>query len=177
MRFVAPQPVEGWLIVIVAGIALAVDVVTAVLTYALSKKSMNIRAAFLHNVADALGSIGVIVAGTLIILSRLAGGRSDRHADDRGLHPVAGLHRDRRRDPPHARHPARRNSSAPGNFRRRTKSGPGHPVHQDRLSGVALRRHRDINSTEAGRPSLAVMPKIARCKRKEGRYLCIRIPR
>jgi Cation efflux family len=112
MRFVAPQPVEGWLIVIVAGIALAVDVVTAVLTYALSKKSMNIRAAFLHNVADALGSIGVIVAGTLIILSRLAGGRSDRHADDRGLHPVAGLHRDRRRDPPHARHPARRNSSA-----------------------------------------------------------------
>jgi cobalt-zinc-cadmium efflux system protein len=29
---------------------------------------MNVRAAFLHNVADALGSLGVIVAGTLIIL-------------------------------------------------------------------------------------------------------------
>ena len=29
---------------------------------------MNIRAAFLHNVADALGSIAVIIAGTLIIL-------------------------------------------------------------------------------------------------------------
>ena len=67
MRFVEPQPVEGWLIVIIAGIALAVDLVTALLTYALSKSSMNIRAAFLHNVADALGSIGVIVAGTLII--------------------------------------------------------------------------------------------------------------
>ncbi len=68
MRFFAPEPVAGWLIVIIAGIALAVDLVTALLTYALSKESMNIRAAFLHNVADALGSIGVIVAGTLIIL-------------------------------------------------------------------------------------------------------------
>ena len=29
---------------------------------------MNIRAAFLHNVADALGSVGVIIAGTLILL-------------------------------------------------------------------------------------------------------------
>jgi cobalt-zinc-cadmium efflux system protein len=48
--------------------ALVVDVGTAVLTYALSKHSMNIRAAFLHNVADALGSVAVIVAGTAIIM-------------------------------------------------------------------------------------------------------------
>ena len=68
MRFIEPQPIQGWLIVIIAGIALAVDVITALLTYSLSKGSMNIRAAFLHNVADALGSVGVIVAGTLIIL-------------------------------------------------------------------------------------------------------------
>lgn len=68
LRFIEPQPVEGWLIVIIAGVALAVDLVTALLTYALSKHSMNIRAAFLHNVADALGSIAVIVAGTVIIL-------------------------------------------------------------------------------------------------------------
>jgi cobalt-zinc-cadmium efflux system protein len=68
LRLFAPQPIEGWLIVVIAAIALAVDAVTAALTYTLSKESMNIRAAFLHNVADALGSIGVIVAGTLIIL-------------------------------------------------------------------------------------------------------------
>lgn len=67
-RFLKPQPVAGWMIVIIAGIALAVDVATALLTYSLSKESMNIRAAFLHNVADALGSVAVIVAGTLIIL-------------------------------------------------------------------------------------------------------------
>jgi cobalt-zinc-cadmium efflux system protein len=67
-RFLDPQPIAGWVIVIVAGVALAIDSVTAMLTYALSKSSMNIRAAFLHNVADALGSVAVIVAGTLILL-------------------------------------------------------------------------------------------------------------
>lgn len=68
MRFAEPQPVDGWLIVIIAGVALIVDAITATLTYAMSKSSVNIRAAFLHNVADALGSIAVIVAGTLILL-------------------------------------------------------------------------------------------------------------
>ncbi|MFK5977912.1 MAG: cation diffusion facilitator family transporter [Rhizobiaceae bacterium] len=68
LRFISPESVDGWLVVIIAGIALAVDLVTALLTYALSKQSMNMRAAFLHNVADALGSIAVIIAGTLIIL-------------------------------------------------------------------------------------------------------------
>ena len=68
MRLFDPQPVDGWLIVVIAGLALVIDAVTAALTYAMSKTSMNIRAAFLHNVADALGSVAVIVAGTLILL-------------------------------------------------------------------------------------------------------------
>ena len=67
-RLVDPQPVEGWIVVIVAGGALAVDLVTAALTWRMAKTSANIRAAFLHNLADALGSVGVIVAGTLILL-------------------------------------------------------------------------------------------------------------
>ena len=68
MRFITPEPIEGWIVVVIAAVALVIDLVTALLTYALSKESMNIRAAFLHNVADALGSVGVIIAGTLIIL-------------------------------------------------------------------------------------------------------------
>ncbi|QKK08511.1 MAG: cation transporter [Planctomycetota bacterium] len=60
--------VDGWIVVIVAGVALAVDVATAVLTYAMSKSSINIKAAFLHNLADALASVVVIITGTLIIL-------------------------------------------------------------------------------------------------------------
>lgn len=67
-RFAEPEEIEGWTVVIVAGIALVVDIVTAVLTYAMSKNSMNIKAAFLHNVSDALASVGVIIAGTLILL-------------------------------------------------------------------------------------------------------------
>lgn len=68
LRFFQPAGVDGWLVVIIAGVALVVDLVTALLTYSLSKQSMNIRAAFLHNLADALGSVAVIFAGTLIIL-------------------------------------------------------------------------------------------------------------
>ncbi|MHC0053523.1 cation diffusion facilitator family transporter [Actibacterium sp. D379-3] len=67
-RLLDPPGVEGWIVVAVAGVALLVDVVTAILTYAMAKDSMNIRAAFLHNVADALGSVAVIFAGTLILL-------------------------------------------------------------------------------------------------------------
>ncbi|QDL92874.1 cation transporter [Paroceanicella profunda] len=67
-RFFDPQPVEGWTVVWIAGVALVIDVITALLTYAMAKDSMNIRAAFVHNVADALGSVAVIVAGTLILL-------------------------------------------------------------------------------------------------------------
>jgi cobalt-zinc-cadmium efflux system protein len=67
-RFVEPEEIEGWTVVIVAGIALIIDIATAMLTYTMSKKSMNIKAAFLHNVSDALASVGVIIAGTLILL-------------------------------------------------------------------------------------------------------------
>ena len=67
-RFITPEPVAGWTVVIVAGIALAVDVFTALLTYRQSKTSMNIKAAFLHNVTDAMASVGVIITGTLILL-------------------------------------------------------------------------------------------------------------
>ncbi len=60
--------IDGWMVVIIAGIALVVDAATAVLTYTMSKESVNIKAAFLHNVADALASVAVIITGTLIIL-------------------------------------------------------------------------------------------------------------
>lgn len=66
-RIYEPQIIEGWTVLVVAAIALIIDVGTAVLTYHMSKTSMNIRAAFLHNVSDALASVGVIIAGALIL--------------------------------------------------------------------------------------------------------------
>ena len=68
MRVFDPEPIAGWVVVIIACVALVIDVITAALTYAMSKDNLNIRAAFLHNVADALSSVAVIIAGTLIIL-------------------------------------------------------------------------------------------------------------
>lgn len=67
-RFFDPREVAGWAVVIVAAVALVIDTVTALLVLKLSKDSVNMRAAFLHNVADALGSVAVIVAGTVILL-------------------------------------------------------------------------------------------------------------
>ena len=68
MRFLDPQPVDGWLVVGMASLALVIDLVTAWLTFRMAKDSVNIRAAFLHNVADALGSVAVIAAGIAILV-------------------------------------------------------------------------------------------------------------
>lgn len=63
-----PEPITGWIVIIVATIALIIDTITALLTWRLSRHSINIRSAFLHNVTDALASVGVIIAGSLILL-------------------------------------------------------------------------------------------------------------
>ena len=68
MRMIDPPEVIGWTVVILGGIALVVDTLTAMLTYSMQKGSVNIRALFLHNLSDALASVAVIVGGTLIIL-------------------------------------------------------------------------------------------------------------
>ncbi|WP_297185226.1 cation diffusion facilitator family transporter [uncultured Porticoccus sp.] len=68
MRLINPPEVTGWMVVIVGGVALLVDTLTALLTYSMQKGSVNIRALFLHNLSDALASVAVIVGGTLILL-------------------------------------------------------------------------------------------------------------
>ena len=68
MRFIDPPEVKGWWVVILGGIALVVDTLTALLTYSMQKGSVNIRALFVHNLSDALASVAVIVGGVLILL-------------------------------------------------------------------------------------------------------------
>jgi cobalt-zinc-cadmium efflux system protein len=60
--------VQGWIVLVVATVALVVDLVTALLIFRLSRDSMNIRAAFLHNLADAMSSVAVIFGGVVILL-------------------------------------------------------------------------------------------------------------
>lgn len=66
MRFVDPPEVAGGIVMILATLALIIDLATAVLTWRLSRESTNIRAAFLHNLADAGSSVAVLVGGALI---------------------------------------------------------------------------------------------------------------
>ncbi|MCZ4263065.1 cation diffusion facilitator family transporter [Limimaricola sp. G21655-S1] len=68
MRMIDPPEVRGWTVVILGGIALVIDALTAGLTYSMQKGSANIRALFLHNLSDALASVAVIIGGTLILL-------------------------------------------------------------------------------------------------------------
>lgn len=68
MRMIDPPEVAGWTVVILGGVALAIDTLTAMLTYSMQKGSVNIRALFLHNLSDALASVAVIIGGALIIL-------------------------------------------------------------------------------------------------------------
>lgn len=63
-----PPAVAGWTVVILGGIALFIDTLTALLTHSMQKSSVNIRALFLHNLSDAFASVAVVAGGTLIIL-------------------------------------------------------------------------------------------------------------
>jgi cobalt-zinc-cadmium efflux system protein len=67
-KYFNPTVINGWIVIYIAGIALVIDIASAVLTYMSgAKSSMNLRAAFIHNVSDALASVAVIIAGFLII--------------------------------------------------------------------------------------------------------------
>lgn len=65
-RLSNPPEVAGGLVVALAAFALIVDLATAALVWRLSKDSVNIRAAFMHNLADAGVSVAVIFGGLLI---------------------------------------------------------------------------------------------------------------
>lgn len=68
-KYFNPEPIDGWIVVWIATIALVIDAVTAWLTYRTGvKNNLNLKAVFIHNMSDAFASIVVIVAGALIIL-------------------------------------------------------------------------------------------------------------
>lgn len=66
-RFYNPQPIDGLVMFVVAIIGLLGNVITAVLLHRGSKENINIRSAYIHIMSDALSSVGVIVAGWLIL--------------------------------------------------------------------------------------------------------------
>ncbi|MCB2078380.1 MAG: cation transporter, partial [Novosphingobium sp.] len=68
-RFSDPEPVAGGVMMIVAGIGIVINTLSAMLFAAGRKSDLNLRAAFLHLMADAAVSAGVVVAGLLVVLT------------------------------------------------------------------------------------------------------------
>jgi cobalt-zinc-cadmium efflux system protein len=67
LRFKNPAPVKGISVVVVAAIGVIINTITA-LMFITGQKDLNIRSAFLHMAADALVSVGVVIAGIVIMV-------------------------------------------------------------------------------------------------------------
>lgn len=66
-RFQNPQPVVAGPMLVIAIIGLAVNVIIALVLRDHDHQDLNVRSAFLHVLGDALASVGVIVAGIVIL--------------------------------------------------------------------------------------------------------------
>jgi cobalt-zinc-cadmium efflux system protein len=65
-RFIQPQPLPGKTISIVAAIGIAINTVTALLFFRNKDNDLNIKGAFMHLLADAVVSAGLVLGGILI---------------------------------------------------------------------------------------------------------------
>ncbi|QAA77152.1 MAG: Cobalt-zinc-cadmium resistance protein CzcD [Candidatus Bipolaricaulis sibiricus] len=68
-RIRAPSPVLAGPMLAVAGAGLLVNLVVAWMLHRHDRHDLNVHSAFLHVVGDALGSVGVIAAGLVILLT------------------------------------------------------------------------------------------------------------
>jgi cobalt-zinc-cadmium efflux system protein len=68
-RLVSPQPAQGRTMIVVALIGAVINTASALLFMAGGKKDLNLRGAFLHLASDAVLSLGVAVAGGVILFT------------------------------------------------------------------------------------------------------------
>jgi len=68
-RLASPQPIAGTTVMLVAGIGVVVNTVTALLFFSGRKEDLNIKGAFLHMAADAAISFGVVLVGLLLVFT------------------------------------------------------------------------------------------------------------
>ena len=70
-RLLAPEPLPGQTISIVAAIGILVNTFTALLFFRTKDKDLNIKSAFMHLFADAIVSAGLVAGGLLIYYTHL----------------------------------------------------------------------------------------------------------
>ncbi len=68
-RFFNPEPMQGTTMAIVAAIGIVINTVSAFLFFRDKDHDLNVKGAYLHLAADALVSLGVVVAGVIIIFT------------------------------------------------------------------------------------------------------------
>jgi cobalt-zinc-cadmium efflux system protein len=68
-RFRHPKPVDGWLMIWVAVVAIGLNVTISFWLHAGAKHDLNVRSAYLHMVGDAVSAFGVVLAGVVVVLS------------------------------------------------------------------------------------------------------------
>jgi cobalt-zinc-cadmium efflux system protein len=66
-RFATPPVVESHGMMVVAVLGLVVNLTAAVILHSGHRHNLNLRGAFLHVVSDAIGSVGAIVAGAIML--------------------------------------------------------------------------------------------------------------
>lgn len=66
-RLINPQQIDGLLIIWISVLALIIDALTAKISHHDAHHNSNMKMVFIHNLADAFGSIGVIISGLCII--------------------------------------------------------------------------------------------------------------
>ena len=71
-RLINPQPVASGWIIAVAGIGFLINLATALLFLKDQHKDLNVRGAYLHMMADAAVSLGVVAAGIAILFTGVA---------------------------------------------------------------------------------------------------------
>ena len=71
-RFAQPVVPEGKTMMIVAGIGVVINTVTALFFFSGKDRDLNIRGAYLHMAADAAVSLGVVISGAVILSYGLA---------------------------------------------------------------------------------------------------------
>jgi cobalt-zinc-cadmium efflux system protein len=68
-RLLQPEPIKGPLMLAVACVGLAANIVGVLVLHKTSRENLNVKAAFFHVVGDLISSIGVIVGGIVISLT------------------------------------------------------------------------------------------------------------
>jgi cobalt-zinc-cadmium efflux system protein len=68
-RFSNPEPVLAGPMLVVAVIGLVVNLIVAFVLRGHDHENLNVRSAFLHVLGDALASVGVIIAGVIIVFT------------------------------------------------------------------------------------------------------------